>query len=439
MSDSLEENPWIARRAEQVSREGDHRSPFQRDRARILHSAAFRRLQAKTQVQSIDIDDFFRTRLTHSLEVAQVGSGICAQLKQKFSDLAEQCCLDEALIESLCLAHDIGHPPFGHGGEVALHYMMRDFGGFEGNAQTFRIVTQLEKYSKNHGMDLTRRAILGLVKYPNTIEALTNEHKPKILLNSNRQLKASLWHPPKGIYLDDNPIFEWVLQPLSYSDKNHFTAIKRSDDQPDKHHKTQYKSFDCSIMELADDIAYGIHDFEDAIEKKLVTRDEYENEIAAYVAANNCRWLESLNETFQCDLFSGEHHKRKGAIGGFVNAFITAIVIQSLNENFENPLLKFNAVLPPEQDNALRFFKIFVWKHVIKQPEIQRLEYRGQQMIMDIFEALSSDPKRFLPQNTRERWQQATSDRQQQRVICDYIAGMTDKYAARMYKELFNH
>ena len=129
----------------------------------FLHSAAFRRLQAKTQVLGVGISDFYRTRLTHSLEAAQIGSGITAQLKIKNPDITEKLSVDEHLIETLCLAHDIGHPPFGHGGEIALHYMMRDHGGFEGNGQTFRIVTKLEPYTAENGMNLSRRSILGLV------------------------------------------------------------------------------------------------------------------------------------------------------------------------------------------------------------------------------------------------------------------------------------
>jgi dGTPase len=136
---------WSDRIGKRVSkRDGDHRTAYQRDKARIMHSAAFRRLQSKTQVMGVGIGDFYRTRLTHSLEAAQIGTGIAAQLSQKHPDLASLLEIDEHLIETICLAHDIGHPPFGHGGEIALHYMMHEHGGFEGNGQTFRILTKLE-------------------------------------------------------------------------------------------------------------------------------------------------------------------------------------------------------------------------------------------------------------------------------------------------------
>mgnify|MGYP000050056573 CR=1 FL=1 len=127
----------------------------------------------------------------------------------------------DSLVEAICLAHDIGHPPFGHGGEVALHYMMREHGGFEGNGQTFRIVARLEPFSDHHGMNLSRRTLLGLLKYPQTIEKL-NHKKPIKNIENFRQLKADEWHPPKGLYSDDQDILDWVLQPLSCNDKTLF-------------------------------------------------------------------------------------------------------------------------------------------------------------------------------------------------------------------------
>jgi len=212
-------NQWEQRKqSRSSSRDGDHRSPFQRDKARIMHCAAFRRLQAKTQVVGVGISDFYRTRLTHSLEAAQIGTGICAQLKQKYPDIALALNLDEHLVETISLAHDIGHPPFGHGGAIALHYMMSDFGGFEGNGQTFRILTKLEAYSEHDGMNLARRSLLGVIKYPNFMSELSNEayHPPKPERFS--QVKASQWHPPKSLFDCDRDAFDWVCAPMSSND-----------------------------------------------------------------------------------------------------------------------------------------------------------------------------------------------------------------------------
>ena len=149
-------------------RPGDVRSHYERDRARIVHSAAFRRLQGKTQVMGVGEGDFHRTRLTHSIECAQIGNGLlnhlrCTDVPKEFLDWIPS----RDLIEAACFAHDLGHPPFGHGGEKALHTRMIQHGGFEGNGQTLRIITRLEKYKqKGWGIDPTRRLVLAILKYP---------------------------------------------------------------------------------------------------------------------------------------------------------------------------------------------------------------------------------------------------------------------------------
>ena len=324
------EEVWLARQMKKVAkRRQDHRSPFQRDRARILHSAAFRRLQSKTQVMGSGQSDFYRTRLTHSLEAAQIGSGISAQLRSKYpSECQALFPYDDTLIESICLAHDIGHPPFGHGGEIALHFMMRDHGGFEGNGQTFRIVSKLEPFSEGYGMNLARRTLLGLMKYPQTLDALYHTKSPDVP-NSFRELKASDWHPPKGLYQDDIDTLNWVLKPLSEHDKSLFQSSAKA---VDKHKKTQFKSLDCSIMELADDIAYGIHDLEDAIVTGVVNKEDFDQHVIGKLKHLNDEWLNEMASTLSAQLFSHKHHQQKEAIGGLVNYLITAITLVDLNE-----------------------------------------------------------------------------------------------------------
>ena len=434
---------WLARRLKKVSqRQQDHRDPFQRDRARILHSAAFRRLQSKTQVMGSGQSDFYRTRLTHSLEASQIGSGITAQLRCKYPKLCQHLFpVTDSLIEALCLAHDIGHPPFGHGGEIALHYMMRDHGGFEGNGQTFRIVARLEPFSEEHGMNLTRRTLLGLMKYPQTLAKLTQQSNNRELA-SHRQLKADDWHPPKGLYCDDIDIVDWVLSPLSVKDCTLFQQTISSKNS-NKHQKTRFKSLDCSIMELADDIAYGIHDLEDAIVTSVVSRNDFDQHVIEKLVQIDEPWLNEYRQNLTQKLFSDQHHLQKDAIGGLVNYLITAIELTNLNDthadvNFDEDLLKYNATLPDTTKQVLQIFKDFVYKFVIKQTSIQRLEYRGQQIVMELFEALSSDPLRLLPSNSAKRWQQAIDNNDNaNRVIADYIAGMTDEYATKLYQALF--
>lgn len=428
---------WTQRKQPQQSqRLGDHRSDYQRDKARILHSAAFRRLQAKTQVLGVGMSDFYRTRLTHSLEASQIGQGIASQLRNKYTDLTAELGLNEQLIEALCLAHDIGHPPFGHGGEVALHYMMHQHGGFEGNGQTFRIISKLEPYTPDVGMNLSRRSILGLIKYPNFINALTNQDiVPSIKQPvSHRQIKASQWHPPKGLYKCDKEMFEWVLEPLSNNDSELFMSFNSV---KGKHSKTRFKSFDCSIMELADDIAYGIHDLEDAIVMGIINKTQFIEEVALPIKnkldiplANNILALADK-------LFSHLHHERKDAIGALVNTFITAIEVSSICNDFDEKLLAYNAVFPAPYDLALTEFKTFVYQRVIRKPEIQLLEYKGQQVVMELFEAFASDPARLLPENTRQRWLSAEEQGNGYRVISDYISGMTDGFASKLWGNLF--
>ncbi len=432
---------WLERRLKKISkRQQDHRDPFQRDRARILHSASFRRLQSKTQVMGSGQSDFYRTRLTHSLEASQIGSGITAQLRCKSPELCQILFpVSDSLIEAICLAHDIGHPPFGHGGEIALNYMMRDHGGFEGNGQTFRIVARLETFSEYHGMNLTRRTLLGLMKYPQTLEQLSKPAS-NTSIDNFRQLKASQWHPPKGLYSDDSDIIDWLLSPLSPTDRELFQTINI---RQNGHSKTRFKSLDCSIMELADDIAYGIHDLEDAIVTGTVNQHDFESEVIEKLKRLDDAWLKPYCQSLTSKLFSEQHHLQKDAIGGLVNYLITAVDLTDLNEHhsevcFEEPLLRYNATLPKITMQVLQIFKDFVYNFVIKQTSIQRLEYRGQQIVMELFEALSSDPLRLLPSNSAKRWQQAIDNKENShRFIADYVAGMTDEYASRLHQTLF--
>lgn len=417
-------------------RRDDHRSPYQRDRARILHSAAFRRLQAKTQVHGNSFDDFHRTRLTHSLEAAQLGTGIVAQIKKKqpeFRDLLPS----DSLIDSLCLAHDIGHPPYGHGGEVALNYMMRDHGGFEGNAQTFRIVTKLEPYTENFGMNLARRTLLGLVKYP----AMLSETQAEVMPDSvshQRKLRAREWMPAKGLYNCDQDLFDWMLEPLSENDKALFSQMRDEKLAPHQHKKTRYKSIDCSIMELADDIAYGVHDLEDALVLGMVNRHQWIEGAASKLAECGDPWFEKHIASITEMLFSGTHFQRKDAIGGMVNALLTSISIKPVDAPFECELLAFNAFLEPTMDKALEILKHFVSEYVIQVPHVQVVEYKGQQIIMDIFEALSADPERLLPIQTRQKWLERKDESAGYRVIADYISSMTDGHAQRLHQQLFS-
>ncbi len=436
---------WIQRFIEGKQRQNDHRSPYQRDRGRILHSEAFRCLQAKTQIHAIGENDFYRTRLTHSLEVAQIGNSLRSKLSQdvkgfqavtsnaKFTHFSENLSAllpSRSLIESICYMHDIGHPPFGHGGETALNYKMRDFGGFEGNGQTFRIVTHLESYTQDVGMNLTRRALLGILKYP----AFLDQTKPKeyAQINTTRFVNAHHFKTSKGIYRDDEPMFNWVVEPLSNKDKTLFCTIKQSSD-PLEPSKPLYKSLDCSIMELADDITYAVHDLEDAIVVGMITPQLWKYAEKEFQASQS-QWIKDFLPIMSKNLFSEQRYERKDIIGSLVNFFISNVQWQA-NPLFEEPLLHFNAILPPDILDVLKILKKFVYDFVIMDTKTQRVEYKGQRILMDTFDMLSSEPLRLLPRPVAQQWQQA-KEHQRPRIICDYLASMSDRQAFRLYESL---
>lgn len=445
-------NPqWLERFIADPPRDKDNRPPFRRDRARILHSAAFRCLQAKTQIHAVGENDFFRTRLTHSLEVAQIGSSLVSQLKfvESFTALSHQLGIEKAelqknlkpllpsadLIESLCFAHDIGHPPFGHGGETALNCMMRYDGGFEGNAQTFRLLTKLEPYTPNAGMNLTRRTILGIVKYPSMLDHTSPQYNQLELPQTidKHSLRAIDWRPGKGLFADDLPMFDWLLKPLSEQDRNLFSSLRQERTTASESLKTKFKSLDCSIMELADDIAYGVHDLEDAIVVGMVSRHLWQ--IALEKLKNSpSQWARDNADKLTEKLFSDYHYERKNAIGALVNYFITA-VRWKITDDFSEPLLRYNAELPQDVEAVLNIFKEFVFKYVIRDVETQRIEYKGQRILTEMFQIFESDPERLLPRNTVNRWKNAPEGGKK-RIICDYMAGMSDAYALKLYQQL---
>ncbi|WP_341220083.1 anti-phage deoxyguanosine triphosphatase [uncultured Pseudoalteromonas sp.] len=422
---------WQSRIIEQYKhRPNDNRSPWQVDRSRIIHAAAFRRLQAKTQIMGIGLNDFYRTRLTHSLEVSQIGTGILRHLKTQHSDFNHFP--STGLLETLCLAHDIGHPPFGHGGEIALNYMMRDHGGFEGNAQTLRIVAKLEPYSNGYGMNLTRRTLLGFIKYPAFINELW--HTIPDTHNSRAFIKADDWRPAKGLYQDDAHIFDWIVEPLSQNDR----TLLNTHATIDKHRaKTLYKSLDSAIMEHADDIAYAVHDLEDAIATRVLTLDDWQTHALPHLQALNFEWLNTLLETLTSRLFSKNDFERKDAIGELVNTFIIHIHLDIQNEAFECPILKYTSKLHAEYENVLHILKHFVFQRLIRDPEMQQIEFKGQNLLIELFTAFASDPLRLLPETTQAQYIEAQKHNQGMRIICDYLSGMSDEYAYKTYQRLF--
>ncbi|MBN1902514.1 dNTP triphosphohydrolase, partial [Candidatus Sumerlaeota bacterium] len=261
------------------------RSPFRRDFARLIHSAAFRRLQGKTQLFPLSESDFFRNRLTHSLEVAQISKSIAILINKKLIQKEldkipiqerDKYLIDYDLVEFAALAHDLGHPPFGHQGEFALDECMKEFGGFESNAQNLRILCRLEKKEKNTdypsgiesgedkrlGLNLTYRSLASILKYDKQIPYKGNKRKK----------------PKKGYYNSDSYLVKRIKKGISGND-----TIQN------------FKTIECQIMEIADDIAYSTYDLEDAFKTKFLSPMEIlaeEDIILDKVARSVCENIE---------------------------------------------------------------------------------------------------------------------------------------------------
>lgn len=427
---------WTHRRSGKSHQRGnhDHREPYERDKTRVIHCPAFRRLQRKTQILGTDEGDFHRTRLTHSLEVASIGCSLVRSFAFNHqSDLLTGLLPQDDLMHVICLLHDIGHPPFGHGGEVALNYMMRTHGGFEGNAQTLRLLTKVENSYGAFGLDLTRRTLLGVLKYPVPWSSIVATELPPVNEYS-RTIRINDWLPPKGYFDSEQPEVDWLLDSFSVNDKERFQSLIETPGVR-KHGKAAYHSFDCSIMDIADDIAYGVHDLEDAIHLRLINRDHFDTPYfrtllsATDLSKNQDQLLDALFASTICE--------RKQSIGEMVNYFITATQVCIVDEAFENSLLKYNIVLLPEARALLNYLMQCIYKYVIDSQEARTFEYGGQMVVQRLFEAFSSNPKSLLDNKSRVLFEEAGNEQAAWRVVCDYIANMTDEYAYRMHERLF--
>ncbi|WP_299987661.1 anti-phage deoxyguanosine triphosphatase [uncultured Ruegeria sp.] len=429
---------WEERRDGGVTKDG--RTAYERDYARVVHSAAFRRLQAKTQVLGVGDSDFYRTRLTHSMEVSQIGEGIARRLKAEAikGTPSYDILPDPILIRTICLAHDLGHPPFGHGGEIALNRCMINHGGFEGNGQTLRIMALIEPYHETLGMNLSRRSLLGVLKYPAPLSAVVNkkQYEGADTDGVSSVFKAKPFKPPK-CYLDTEiEVVDWIAKDLRDWPRI-CGELKHQGDN--KHKKTLHHALDTSIMEIADDIAYGVHDLKDAIGLGLIDRAVFEAGVTAEDVGGFCEWSDGMS---YCDLvanlFSPHTYQRKKAIGALVDFCIRHTTLDTSNPHeFGNPIFGYQAVLAEESRAVLDVLQDLVVNRVIFTTTVQQLEFKGQKIVTELFHAFATDPERLLPKRDARRYDEASSGDLKQRVICDYIAGMTDDYATKRYQQLF--
>jgi dGTPase len=392
--------------------------------------------------------DFYRTRLTHSMEVAQIGVSLLKQIREKATNDNVVHLPPSELILVLGLSHDLGHPPFGHGGEVALNYCMRDHGGFEGNGQSLRIAAKLEKFSLSQGYDFTRRSLLGLLKYPVTFTDVRNpQFTPKLKDNPGAGVyfEGKSCFPPKCIMDSERDVLDFIFQHIHPSEKRIFQSASPSEHTTGKHKKSVHKSLDCSLMDLADDISYGVHDLEDAIAMNLIDRGEFrrhcghnvaqvflDNLKARYPDEFGALKSDEIYEKFLDGLF--DQSVRKRHISRLVHFFVSNVKLQTLTE-FQEPLFALRAELPGIEGQFLKSLKDMVKEEVVYSPHVQHLEFKGQQMVVSVFTAIANAPERFLPTLEKEKYLNAGRDL---RIVCDYIAGMTDSFLLRLYERLFS-
>lgn len=384
----------------------DYRTPFQTDRDRIIYSSAFRRLQAKTQVFLSGEFDFYRTRLTHSLEVAQIGRSICSYLEQTSPYLNDAFYIDQDLVEAICLSHDLGHSPFGHAGERTLHQLMIPFGGFEGNAQSLRIITETiyPGLESRRGMNPTRAFIDGILKYKSLF----------------REKPAASNH---FIYDEQHSLRDFVWP----------------DTGPASRHR--YRSLECEIMDWADDTAYCLNDLVDGINAGFLRLERVE------------RWAELQNLTgdqagHAASVLSAiREHKAEARFSRRIGLFIrsTSLVERSTPFSTASSRYRFGLFVDPSIRAEADLYKKLSQDLVFDHSQLHQLERKGRIILEGIFAAFAesylSDAGfglRLLPESFDRILRSKPDRRVRARLLCDYVAGMTDGFALRTYKRLFD-
>ncbi|HXB47522.1 MAG TPA: deoxyguanosinetriphosphate triphosphohydrolase [Streptosporangiaceae bacterium] len=402
---------------------GSGRGPFIRDRARVLHSAALRRLAAKTQVVAVGSGDFPRTRLTHSLECAQIGR-----------ELGEALGCDPDLVDAACLAHDLGHPPFGHNGEAALADLAADCGGFEGNAQSLRLVTRLEAKVPSAGLNLTRATLDATLKYPWAGPVPGAAGAIGLGPDETRPARAASKY---GAYADDMAVFTWIRDGA---------AAGRS-------------CLEAQVMDWADDVAYSVHDLEDGLHAGLVTleqlRDPAERLIVAGLTlteycAPGFTSLDELTETFsrllELDCWPPEFdgslsaaasvkHLTSVLIGRFCNA-----AQHATRPPLHPPVSRYAAelVVPRQQRLECALLKGVTAHYVMTRIGVAAAQAREREVISELAAAVLAGAPVTLDPMFRPEFESAQDDRARLRVVVDQIASLTDTSALAWHNRLWS-
>jgi dGTPase len=405
---AVDRERWV--REDPATKRAD-RDDFARDRARLVHSASLRRLSAKTQVVQPGDDDFVRNRLTHSLEVAQIG--------REFGQ-ALGCSAD--VVDSACLAHDLGHPPFGHNGERALDEIARHVGGFEGNAQTLRLLTRLEPKrvhpdGRPAGLNLTRATLDASTKYP--------WRRGEGGAEGGTGAKF-------GVYADDLPVFEWFR-----------------DGRPDGQ-----RCIEADVMDWSDDVAYSVHDVEDAIAsgrldvRSLRDRTDVDSVLAVatglYAADLG---VDALGEALERVLASGavptaydgsrvDRAALKDMTSRLIGRFVHGVEVATRERHGDGPLTRYAAdlVVPDETRAECAVLKAVAAHFVMHAQERVDVLTRQREVVADLVTGYQQDPVRRLDPDLLGDWKAATDDAAALRVVVDQVASLTDVRAEYLHR-----
>jgi dGTPase len=397
-----------------TNRKADYRSPFQIDRDRIIHAHAFRKLQSKTQVFLSGEYDFYRTRLTHSMEVAQIGRSICHYLRSRGNPLTDDFYIDDDLVEASCLAHDMGHPPFGHSGERTLQELMKRRGGFEGNAQTLHLLceTMYQNESGVRGIQPTRALLDGVLKY--------------------KKLYTEFATPPLNhfIYDPQAPVRDWVFGGAKIPG-----ALMRDEVL------NECKSVECLIMDWADDAAYSLNDIVDGVRAGFLTVERVETWAdGETIGAAEQRHLDTLFNALKKDRLENTFSKKIGA-------FIQACRLKP-RENFmseKTNRYKYDLVVDEAARNEANFFKKMANDIIFESPQLEQLEHKARVILMALYNAIWENYAernerviRILPANVSRLIEAEKTQDGKARRICDFLAGQTDGMVVRTYRRLFD-
>ncbi|GAA1867520.1 deoxyguanosinetriphosphate triphosphohydrolase [Myceligenerans crystallogenes] len=405
---------WVTEPPKSVAR-----SPFERDRARVVHSSALRRLGAKTQVLGAGHDDFVRTRLTHSLEVAQVGR-----------ETGRSLGCDPDVVDTACLTHDLGHPPFGHNGETALADLAESIGGFEGNAQTLRLLTRLEPKifaddGRPVGLNLTRASLDASVKYPWAYGA--GPERP------DGQPSRKF-----GVYPDDLPVFDWLRSRAPVG----------------------VKCLEAQVMDLADDVAYSVHDVEDGvvagrIDLDLMAHAEERARVAEHVRSWYGTWYSAdaidaalgrlqdylRGEGYLLRAYDGSRRSRaslKDMTSQLIGRFVDAAVSATRAEYGDGPLTRYAArlIVPEQTELEILALKGIAVTYVMAPRGMERRYEREREIVTELVRVLAERAPDELEGPFAADWKDAADDAARLRVVIDQVASLTDLSAMALHVRL---